>query len=679
MKGIETFCFFSLFLLLSSPLGAQEKGSKELFAQAYARYTQKDFAGAEPLLLQTLNRDSPFEDYSLYFLGEIALARPDPESARQRFSQTAQRFPQSVWALPAHLQLAKIMLSAKDYAGAGEKLNDILNRSGSREVSAEARLLLARLHELQGEPAEAHALYQELRQISPQSPWAAKAREEVQRLRRSHPKQFGLTTAEALAGEARLLHKERQFDEAEKTYRRALAQVPRGQQRVRVLSGLARVYLDGRRREEAIAVLSEIVRDYEDAPEAPEALDRLARIYWFRDENLKARELFTRLQERYPQNGFNDSAHFALARIHESLSEPDPAQRLYQSFEQKYPQSSLLEEVAWRLGWLLYIKGDYPGAHGVFRRLAQNTRATRYKTAALYWQGRTAERLGRAEEAKQIALRIVRSPEESYYTGLAAKRLERLGAAQPETTRQIGKMDPPQAPSLDPVGSFHLTRARALGELSLHELAVRELDALALQVGSGPEGKLFLMHEYARSKAYAQSAAIANQFPESAEGLSRYRYPLAYWEPIQKIAGASALDPYLVVALIRQESMFDPKAVSPASAYGLMQLLPSTAARVARRFSVDSVTAQRLFEPELNLRLGSLHLKELLEQFPESLPKAIAAYNAGKNAVERWEKEIAAPDEEEFVERIPYGETRLYVNLVLRNYRIYARLYSSHR
>lgn len=679
MKRLETVCFFLFLLLLSDPLGAQEKGPRELFAEAYSRYAQKDFASAEPLLLQTLNRDSPLEDYSLYYLGEIALAGADLESAPQRFVQIAQRFPQSVWALPAQVQLAKIMLAAKDYAGAGEKLHDILNRSGSREISGEAMLLLARLHELQGDPTEAHALYQELRQISPQSPWAAKAREEVRRLRREHPKTLGLTTVEALSGEAQLLHKERQFDEAEKFYRRAVAQVSRGRARGRLLSGLAQVYLDWRRREEALPVLSEIVRDYEDAPEAPEALYHLARIYWNRDENLKALEHFTRLQERYPRNGFNDFAHLASARIHESLGKPEESQRLYESFGQKYPQSPLLEEVTWRLGWLLYLKADYPGAHDVFKRLAQNDRGTRYKTAALYWQGRISERLGRLEEAKQTLLGIVTGAEESYYKGPAAKRLERLGVTPAETTRQKKEVDPAKGPSLGPAGSFHLGRARELADLALHELAVRELDALRNLLSAGPEARLFLMHEYARNKAYARSVALAGQFPDSAEELSRYRYPLAYWEAIQKIAGTSGLDPYLVVALIRQESLFDPKAVSPASAYGLMQLLPSTAARVAKRLSLDFFTAERLFEPELNLTLGTHYLKELRQQFPQSLPKAIAAYNAGETAVARWEKEIPAQDEEEFIERIPYAETRLYVKLVLRNHRIYTRLYNRHR
>jgi soluble lytic murein transglycosylase len=108
---------------------------------------------------------------------------------------------------------------------------------------------------------------------------------------------------------------------------------------------------------------------------------------------------------------------------------------------------------------------------------------------------------------------------------------------------------------------------------------------------------------------------------------------------------------------------------------GLMQLLPSTAARVASRIGMPTPADEKLFDPEVNLTLGTHYLKELLQRYSNNWFKAIAAYNAGEAAVDRWEKEIATDDNEEFVERIPYLETRGYVKLVLRNHRIYKKLY----
>lgn len=679
MQLLQKVTLGVFFLALGNLARAQEKAPGELFREAYAFYSQENYGLAEPLLVKTLDRDFRLEDYSLYFLGEIALLRDDQDGAHKFFRALTEKFPASVWVLPATLELAKARIAAQDYAGASERLRQTIERAGRQESGQEARFLLARLHELQGELTESQALYQQLREMSPLSPWAAKARKEANRMREAHPQQLGLTTWEALAKEADLLHRERQFEEAGKLYRKVLGRLPRDGPRARFLKRLGQVYLDSRRRDEAIPVLSEIVRDHGDAPEAPEALYHLARIYWNRDENLKALEYFKRLQERYPENSFNDAALFASARIQASLNKPEEARRLYESFGKKFPNSPLLDEVTWSLAWLLYLNADYSEAHDVFKRLAQNARRSGYKFAALYWQGRLVERMGRSEEAKQIYSGIVGDPEDSYYKGPAAERLKQMGAPHNEQSPQANDPNPSWDLPLSQAGAFHLARARALEELGLNDLAVRELDAISDLNLSNPDWKLLLMHEYARNKAYARSMAIANEFPDSAEELRRYRYPLGYWESIQRIAGTSGLDPYLVVALIRQESLFDPKAVSPASAYGLMQLLPSTAARVAKRLSLDAFTAERLFEPELNLRLGARHLKEMLQQFPKSLPKAIAAYNAGEQAVARWEKQIEARDEEEFIELIPYGETRLYVKLVLRNHRIYTRLYDSQR
>ena len=174
---------------------------------------------------------------------------------------------------------------------------------------------------------------------------------------------------------------------------------------------------------------------------------------------------------------------------------------------------------------------------------------------------------------------------------------------------------------------------------------------------------------------------LANQiqFPRSTEELARYRFPLAYWDTVQKLAKENGIDPYLVVALIRQESLFEPQAISPAAAFGLMQLLHSTAARTAARMKLSPPPRDALFEPEINLTIGIHHLKELLEGYSNNLVKAIAAYNAGENAVSKWEARLAAEDDDEFIERIPYPETQLYVKLVLRNFRVYRKIYGEQK
>ncbi|MGH7831569.1 MAG: transglycosylase SLT domain-containing protein, partial [Candidatus Binatia bacterium] len=317
-------------------------------------------------------------------------------------------------------------------------------------------------------------------------------------------------------------------------------------------------------------------------------------------------------------------------------------------------------------------------ARAIFKRLADD-KAGHHTGAARYWQARTAERMGDSEEARRIYHEIVNGEEDSYYRGPAAKRLEGMGAAVKEN--KISR-PPPSSEAIPPPGSpisFHLARARELTEMELHRLAISELDEIKDQSSGELPLQALLMREYARNRAYDRSVSLANELGPSREEWRRFRYPLAYWEMIQKGAEQQDVDPFLIVALIRQESLFDPRALSPASAHGLMQLLPSTAARIARQLGIPPPQPETLFDPELNLTLGIHYLKELLKLYSNSVVKALAAYNAGENAVARWEKQIRTEDEEEFIERIPYGETRLYVKLVLRNHLNYRNIYASER
>jgi soluble lytic murein transglycosylase len=210
-------------------------------------------------------------------------------------------------------------------------------------------------------------------------------------------------------------------------------------------------------------------------------------------------------------------------------------------------------------------------------------------------------------------------------------------------------------------------------------MAVAELDELQRYAKGRPRVGTLLMREYFYNQAYGQSLRLAVQLNLSQSERDYYRYPLAYWELVQQKAEERGLDPYLVLGLIRQESLFDARARSPAAAFGLMQLIAPTAARVAKQLGLTAPPPDQLFEPETNVTLGAEYLKDLLQRYSNNWFKAIAAYNAGEAAVDRWEREIVTDDIEEFVERIPYIETRGYVKLVLRNHRIYKRLYEQQK
>ncbi|HXK58874.1 MAG TPA: transglycosylase SLT domain-containing protein [Acidobacteriota bacterium] len=158
--------------------------------------------------------------------------------------------------------------------------------------------------------------------------------------------------------------------------------------------------------------------------------------------------------------------------------------------------------------------------------------------------------------------------------------------------------------------------------------------------------------------------------------LQRLLFPLPYWDLVSRFGKQNGIDPYLLLALMRQESGFQPDAISAASARGLMQLMMPTARELARRMKMDSPDSAALFKPDISIRLGSFYLRQMLNNFGGVLEKGLAAYNGGPGNVRRWEKKVkTSEDPVMFVANIGFRETKLYVLRVLGYYRTYRNLY----
>jgi soluble lytic murein transglycosylase len=152
-------------------------------------------------------------------------------------------------------------------------------------------------------------------------------------------------------------------------------------------------------------------------------------------------------------------------------------------------------------------------------------------------------------------------------------------------------------------------------------------------------------------------------------------FPQFYWEEVQDSARRSQLDPFLILGVVRQESAFNPGAISRADARGLMQLLPSTGRELFQRLGLGPFRPDVLFDPQVNVRLGAHYLGRLADAHQGNLVLALAAYNAGPARVQRWLQDMTTRDWDEFVEGIPFEETRGYIKNVLRNYGMYRKLY----
>ena len=680
MISVAKFLLILIYLGIYSPSFAQAPEPRENFARGYASYSNGNFSQAKELFQRALDANFLLADYSLYYLALIAYNEGNFDVSRQFLSQLRRGYPQSIWVDPAELQRAKIDLTEKNYTQAIEALRALRNGKGiGSGILDEVILLQAQAQEGVGDLSQAHGLYSELRNLFPRSHWAALARTAVRRLREKYPGQFGLNTTQAIVDEADLLVREGESTDAEVLYKKLLGSNPEAALRLRMLTKLSDLYLSIRKRNEAIPLLEQIARDYPENPEAPKALYQIGQVLWNRHDNAQALDYFKQIMERYPTSSYVERSQYAAGDIYESFGRKQEAIALYSGVAKNFPNSPTRYDAIWRLAWLYYRSGEWEQAYATFKSLGAQATDGALRTAGLYWQGRSAEKLGDLETAIRIYRQIVDGSEESYYQALALRALVRVGIAVEEPkisgAPAAAETDPPLSAGI----SYHLSRARELSAISLYRLAVAELNEVDRLSKKDSQLRPLLMHEYFKNQAYGRSLSIANQIPSSSNDRNLYRFPLAYWDMIQQKAQERDLDPYLILALIRQESLFDSRARSPATALGLMQLLPSTAARVAKQIGATPPSNEELFQPDINLALGTQYLKDLLQRYSNNWFKAIAAYNAGEAAVDRWEKEIMTDDAEEFVERIPYLETRGYVKLVMRNHRIYKSLYDQQK
>lgn len=382
-----------------------------------------------------------------------------------------------------------------------------------------------------------------------------------------------------------------------------------------------------------------LVREFSDTPWAEDTLNHLATHYILVDDDARAAEVFGELLRRYP-----NSRH--------------------------------AERAAWKAGWWAFKQGRYAEASAMFLDAAARFARSDYRPAFRYWAGLAQQRLGRVSEGAAILATVVAEYGNSYYGRLAASRLgDRLPklAAPASAVASVDPGTPP--PTADLI--------RKLLALGLYDLAMRELHYARRTWGSSPlldATIAWVHHQRGELRQAITAAKRAYPFYVSAAGrhlpveLLRVIFPLAYWDLIQTHASAHALDPYVMAALIAQESTFAPDIRSAAGAVGLMQIMPSTGRRLARMLQIPRYRASMLTLPDINVRMGMRHFADLMAQFG-SLHLALAAYNAGEYRVGRWLAERPGLAQDEFIDDIPFPETQNYVRKVLGTAEDYRVLY----
>ena len=653
------------------------------FAEAYQAWRIGEGERALPVFLALADGYRELADYALYFAATIARARGDDGTAERLFTRMLRDYPQSVRAPAAALELGQLLVRSERIESALPLLEDA--RTAPDAATAQrARLVLAQVDEQSGNISEAYAGYMEVRRTRAGPALAREAKQRVLALRAQHP---DLRPAgAALLDEARLLLTEHDYAAAQTAVQSLLEQRevdPAAALRIAAdaLYGQGEV-------EAALTSLRQLVDRYPHSAAAPGALFRLGSVLWNRDRDTATWEAFEEFERNYADDAHAPDALYAIGRIHENSGDQHAALESFTRLTERYPRSTVADEARWHLGWIRYRAGEWAAAASAFARFASQTASTRLRNEARYWQARALERAGEGGAAQALYRDLIADTPADYYSMWAERRLGlssgtlapmRVEPAAAHMSTAIGA-DLVDLQSEGNVDAFHVTRWAELKAAGTYSLAREELAAIERGLGDDSITLQALLRAYQEVEGFAAAQRLLRRSGDRAAmsdaERQRLLYPLAFWAAVSRAARESSVDPLLIEAVMRQESLFDPEARSPANAYGLMQLLPATASRVAATGD-RAVDPPALMQPDLNIDLGTRYLNGLLKRFDGDLFKAIAAYNGGEAAVDKWERRFGDLETDEFVESISYRETRDYVKRVVTNYRTYQQIYAA--
>jgi soluble lytic murein transglycosylase len=397
-----------------------------------------------------------------------------------------------------------------------------------------------------------------------------------------------------------------------------------------------------------------------------------------------ARELVT----DYPRSPWAEEALNSLATYFVTTDNDDDADRTFRDLLRLFPRGRYADRAAWKVGWRAYRAGEFADASAVFDSAAAMSPRADNRPAWLYWSGRARERLNDPVTAGARYRLVVLDYQNSYYGRLATKLLAARG--EPAVQARITAATP--SATLSAVVSTD-DIIRSLIAAQMYDEALREVqyaqkvwgDSAPLQATSAwirHEQGLTLSAEERFAALRGAINTMRRAYPQfmAAGGetlpadVLRIIFPLDYWPLITKYADKHKLDPYLVAALMAQESTFTAEIRSHANAYGLMQIIPSTGKIYARKLGIKPFTTAMLRQPEINVQIGTQYFRDLIDRFGGA-HFALASYNAGEGRVQRWSNERPGVPQDEFVDDIPFPETQTYVKRILGTAEDYRYLY----
>jgi soluble lytic murein transglycosylase len=651
-------------------------GNRAALALGYYDYGKARYPQSAQWL-KIAQSDALLRDYALYWSSQANLALNHNAEAFAQLQEYRRDYPDSVItdqvlqslgvAALALNQPAQILAALDAYPQTAEKPALLFLRGEAREQSAQS--------------PEAAADYQRVYLHFPLSDQAREAGEKLAFLHSSLGDKLAAIPIEQQIEHASTIFAAHQWGDARNEYSRLLPQ----------LSGADRERAELRILECGVALgggITEISRMTVTDPDVDaERFYTIANYYRDRPSESQMIAAVEAAVARAPDSRWSESALFLAGNYYWVQLDRDRAASYYKRLFDNFPSSADALAAQWRVTWAAILKREPDAAADLAEHLRRFP-GSQFSPDALYWLGRLSEEAGNSALSRAYYTKLLERFPQNYFEAAAAKRLRTLGPGAAADSDVLATIPPvpaalPLGDTIPAAAAGRQMRADALRSIAFDASAELELRAAFASTG---EPRLLLEAAQEAVNAGHVGAAIVTV---------RQIYPQLEWRPFTQVprevwltayampfedsivarSTTAGVDPMLTAGLIRQESAYDPEAHSRANAIGLMQLLPKTARRFAKQAKVRYSTPM-LFEPDYNIHIGTIYFAGLRRNFG-SVESALAAYNAGEDRVAFWTTGQTYREPAEFVDSIPFTETREYVEIVTRNADIYRKLYGT--
>jgi soluble lytic murein transglycosylase len=662
-------------------------GAAGLIAVAQHELDLGNFAAAATYAVSAASKAPILNDYAQYIRAQAEARQRNYSEVAKAATQVFNQQPLS----PLLGQAAALAVNADLESDNPKHAFEVVKKYYERIPQPQATLLLARTFQANGDLAQAAEYFQRVYYNYPVSREATDAANALVELKTRLGDAYPPVMPTAMLGRAEKLFQAKKPADASIELAAAIPQLG-GVQRDLAQVRLGEADYFAGKAQPAFEYLTALrVGDAEADAERLSYLIRCARKL-NRDADIKP--FLNELMQKHPASGWRLDALIVAADQSRAQNDPATFVPLYRACATGFPSDPKSGWCAWRVAFESY-RTDSADAFDVLRRYVQQYPDTSDTPNALYFLGRLEERRGDPAAARACYNQLGALFPNTYFQTVAQDRLkiQPVQAAEPGATmtaflHSIAWPARERFPSFNPGPAVQkrLDRAYLLQLTGLNDFAEGELKFGARNDGEQPNVFAYELAKLASGRdAHDQAIRYIKAFAPGYLYTPLDEAPLAFWKmafpfpfrsAVEHYSREQGLDPFLVAALIRQESEFDVDVISHSNAYGLMQVLPATGRQLARHFGVRTLESAQLLNADRNIQLGTYYFRNLLNSYGGQVEITLASYNAGLGRANVWKTWGPFREPAEFIETVPFHETRGYVQVVLRNADIYRRLYA---